>query len=49
MFIDNDEKEIDEIDSKSKEVSNLKFISINCTSYFGNVKMLVTTSWDSSL
>mgnify|MGYP000963429299 FL=1 len=49
MFKDNDEKEIDEIDSKSKEVSNLKFISINCTSYFGNVKMLVTTSWDSSL
>jgi len=42
------ENKIDNID-KSKEVSNLKFISIDCTSYFGNVKMLVTTSWDSSL
>lgn len=41
------ENKIDNID-KSKEVSNLKFISID-TSYFGNVKMLVTTSWDSSL
>ena len=42
------ENKIDKID-KSKEVSNLKFVTIDCTSYFGNVKMLVTTSWDSAL